>query len=340
MAFDKNNYVKFIRGTKAAFDTTTKDPNTLYFITDVIDGESKIQLYLGNQLIGDESLNAESVDGKSLEINESKILQLKDFGQHYYAYNSETGEYSSEVVNGFTTGLQPRVTMENGEFVIGWYQPNTKEAADLSTAVDAINDKLDGIDSTVVSTIDTKISTAIAGLDHLSYTIVDSIDDIEDKIEADATDAVKYIYLIADSDGTNDKYDEYMVIKHIVKGNEGEEDKTEYSVEKIGNLDLDLSDYYTKTEAESAFATNTRVGTLETLLGAVKNDDNETISLDVVTQVVSLKALLDYVPADNSTETPAYLKSVKKLDVIATALGVNESGTGNFVIEASPVGNL
>lgn len=47
-----SGYVKFLRGTKAAFDKiVTKDKDTLYFIYDS-DDQTKGSLYLGNKLIG------------------------------------------------------------------------------------------------------------------------------------------------------------------------------------------------------------------------------------------------------------------------------------------------
>mgnify|MGYP003535263209 FL=1 len=47
-----SGYVRFLRGTKAAFDKiVTKDKDTLYFIYDS-DDQTKGSLYLGNKLIG------------------------------------------------------------------------------------------------------------------------------------------------------------------------------------------------------------------------------------------------------------------------------------------------
>lgn len=59
------NYVKFLRGTPAAFARSVKDANTLYFISEV--GASTGQLYLGNKLIAG-----------SAEISASSLSELQD----------------------------------------------------------------------------------------------------------------------------------------------------------------------------------------------------------------------------------------------------------------------
>jgi hypothetical protein len=43
-----NQYVKFVKGTLSAYEHCSKDPNTLYFVTD---SNGDISLYLGANLI-------------------------------------------------------------------------------------------------------------------------------------------------------------------------------------------------------------------------------------------------------------------------------------------------
>lgn len=71
----------------------------------------------------------------------------------------------------------------------------------------------------------TSINNAISGITSFNYEVVTSL----------PTTGVKgTIYLVAHSHGTNDSYDEYIWIN----------DK----YEKIGNTDIDLSNYYLKTD--------------------------------------------------------------------------------------------
>jgi hypothetical protein len=82
---------------------------------------------------------------------------MHDYGTAYYKYvpeekNEETGEVIKEagyektaVVEGTTpwkAGLEPRVVSENGEFVIGWFEPNP-------TTVEGVKDQVTAIQGTV-----------------------------------------------------------------------------------------------------------------------------------------------------------------------------------------------
>ena len=64
------NYVKFMRGTQALYDSlATKDQDTLYFVYENI-GAEKGKLYLGNKLISGSSSNIEG------EISVSDIADI------------------------------------------------------------------------------------------------------------------------------------------------------------------------------------------------------------------------------------------------------------------------
>lgn len=84
---------------------------------------------------------------------------------------------------------------------------------------------------------DAKIAEEIAKVDHLSRKIVESISDID----VDATDAMKYIYMVPNGlTEDDDKYNEYMVIE--VEGVR--------KLEKVGDWAVDLDDYATKASVE------------------------------------------------------------------------------------------
>lgn len=66
------HYVKFLRGTPAAFEAAKKYDDTLYFISDADD--SSISLYLGDRLVAGADLNKTSIDAlKDVLINENLV---------------------------------------------------------------------------------------------------------------------------------------------------------------------------------------------------------------------------------------------------------------------------
>lgn len=97
------------------------------------------------------------------------------------------------------------------------------------------------IDAYTKSETDSKIASEIAKVDHLSRKIVKSIDDID----IDATDALKYIYMVPNGlTEDDDKYNEYMVV----------EAEGERNLEKVGDWAVDLSGYATVQSVEDLTA--------------------------------------------------------------------------------------
>lgn len=117
------------------------------------------------------------------------------------------------------------------------------------------------------TSIDALLASALANANHLHYTIVESLDDID----LEDPNADGYIYLVPTEQG-NDTYDEYMVI-------DGE-------LVRIGSWDTDLSNYVTTTEFE------TRVGTLEDLLNDTTDENTGDTIPGLVTRVSTLEELL------------------------------------------------
>lgn len=84
-----NKYVKFMKGSLNAYNNLTpKDPSTLYFITtELNNSESKIELYLGNQLISggnnvsvdltDINNAIEAIQNKLEGVNENVIKEIQ-----------------------------------------------------------------------------------------------------------------------------------------------------------------------------------------------------------------------------------------------------------------------
>ena len=205
-------------------------------------------------------------DGISIEVVDGQ-LQLKDFGLGYYAFipaekdgeGNVITESSYEYVEGFKAGLEPRVVLRDDQLVIGWYEPSNETAADVAAGVEALSQRVDGVEKDLESidqelegisetlgdmqeSLDAKanandvytktetdgaIKAAIDELDHLKRTTVAGIE----SIDVTKDDADQYIYMVPNAETGN--YDEYMVI-------DGE-------LEKVGDWSVDLNGY-AKTE--------------------------------------------------------------------------------------------
>lgn len=89
-----NNYVKFIRGTTAAFTAlTVKDPNTLYFISD--DNVSG-KLYLGSKLISGGGGGSSDV----ANLNDLADVVISTVGdKQLLIYNAETSKWENAAVS-------------------------------------------------------------------------------------------------------------------------------------------------------------------------------------------------------------------------------------------------
>lgn len=159
-------------------------------------------------------------DNLSVELVNGK-LQIKNFNKGYYKYvpKTETEKAKYEFVkDDFISGLEPRVVRTENGLEIAWYQPSTEE---FYTKTE----------------IETLIKTAITEADHLKRKKVDYKEDID----LDAPDADQYIYMVPTGfQHEDDKYNEYIVI--------------DGALEKVGDWEVDLTNYYTKAEADQKIA--------------------------------------------------------------------------------------
>lgn len=152
----------------------------------VVNADSTGIYYLDQNLIINEVGKIPTADNKSIEIADG-IITMHDYGTAYYKYipeekNEETGEVIKEagyektaVVEGTTpwkAGLEPRVVSENGEFVIGWFEPNP-------TTVEGVKDQVTAVQGTVSDLSD--IINKEGGL-------VDQVEDLQEEIGHAATE--------------------------------------------------------------------------------------------------------------------------------------------------------
>lgn len=231
------------------------------------------------------------VDNKTIMIEEEAI-GLKDFGKRFYKYVPEvkdaegtvTKEAGYELVevsetNPWVAGLEPRVVSEDGQFVLGWFEPNP-------TTIEGVNNQVSALQTTVAdlakelgdpaegekaatgiyAELDKKanaadvytkqqVDEAIAAVDHLQRKIVTAYNDILTFIdEHGAEEAARYIFMVPESDATADGnlYEEYIVIDGVV--------------EVIGKWATDLSDYVTDEDLTSELNNYVKSESLPTIL--------------------------------------------------------------------------
>lgn len=269
------NYVKFMRGTPKAFSQlTSKDINTLYFIAEK-DATSG-RLYLGDkELICDNHDASVAFLRDLVDVNlPDNIGELRDGQVLTYDVASESWVARDPQSVEQIVKFDPKqfVTDANGELSIInfadapngaqltksadgsliWVLPDAETVEGLAeivetlrTDVNNLNTKFDDYDTS--AEVDSKISSALAAANHLSYKIVDSADEID----LTAADASQYIYLVKNGNS----YDEYMVVNG--------------QLERVGDWNIDLSDYATKSEVA---AVSTRVDDIASQLNGVKSD--------------------------------------------------------------------
>lgn len=247
-----------------------------------VDGETLKTVLSNLQLSGDD---------KTITID-NKVLALYNFGKKYYAYDTATSTYIEQTVDAdhpWKSGLEPRVVSENGELVIGWYEPNTATTeginsalADLQTSVTDLTSQLNNTQAVVdtkanAADVYTKTETQqyvaaqITGASHLKRIKVNSYADIDPAAEG----ADQYIYMVPTGLTDDDnKYYEYMVIDGVI--------------EPVGTWEVDLSEYAKKSDL-SAIETN--VANIEVLLNnkVDKKEGSRLITADEITKLEGIE---------------------------------------------------
>lgn len=317
MAIKTTDYVKFIRGTKTAFDLLTqKDSNTLYFISE--EGSNTGRLYLGAKEIGSGD-SASALGNIVIEnVGDKQIL--------YYDYASSTWINGSAYdliavmkgANETTDGIAGLVPVakagEQNFFLRGdgtWAEVPNVSAVEFDSNIFENNASgkisLIGFANAVEGDILRKTSTGnIEWVNQETYfsavngeinslkeqislieggvtrTIVGSLDEI--KPEEGQSD--NSIYMVPNNGTGNNLYDEYMVING--------------KIEQIGaNLSGEITGYVKQTDFDTAVGTlegsisslNEKVSTLEE---TVSNLNTNFVTVEKYnTEVGNLSAIVD-----------------------------------------------
>lgn len=199
--------------------------------------------------IGGSNLTA---DEKSVSINE-EVITLKDFGVKYYKFIPEAdgvpAHYEAQIVdetNPWKEGLEPKVVSENGELILGWFEPNSATVDGITTQVVTLQGQVDTLTETVKGKANTadvytkeetikQINQAIASTDHMIRKTFETLADAEAFALVEGEEAVKYIYMVKRENGVD--YDEYLYV--------------DGKFDLIGNWETDLTDYAKKSDLDS-----------------------------------------------------------------------------------------
>ena len=196
------------------------------------------------------------VDNDSLVID-NDMIGLKDFGKYYYRFDKNNQQYILQEVNEeypWTAGLEPKVVSEDGELVLGWFEPNLTSIEGVNSALDTLQVTVNDLHDTVndlsndvneienilqgtytKDEVDNAILQAISNINGLTYKKVNYFSDIENDIKNNIPNIDKIIYLVPALDGlSHDVYEEYMVFDGVI--------------EKLGSWEVNLENYATKEE--------------------------------------------------------------------------------------------
>lgn len=269
---NKNTYVKFVRGTRKAWDSLTPaqiTDDTLYFIYETPDASTGV-LYLGDKQIGGTNgtveipanlrdlhdLNLDEVipngnilvyDGSSSKWINSSLDELINVNEliNFNELIFDLDENNTLTLLGFKEAAVGTIPQKDKNGSLTWvkYVP-VETIEDIQNQIDAIQGEVET--KLTEGQVKTLISQEIAKVDRLSYEKVEDLDDALAKLEENK------IYLVPVEGSEDNKYDEYMVI--------------DGTLEPVGSFTVDLSDYVTVTTF------NSTVGALEESIGKNTQD--------------------------------------------------------------------
>lgn len=264
-------FVKFSRGLLSQYNAlTTKDPDTLYLVYETRES-TEGSLYLGNKLIStvnnNDNISLSNLTDISLpeELQDGMIL--------YYNASTGGGQWEagliSDVLSDLPSGgnsiaivpsLDDITNPEDQDLAISgdkmfiysdaddsWHQLTNSELEDrISVLENKVGNPSDSSQGVVASGLykeiedlktniytKTEIAELISDLSHLTYEVVESLNEID--IEDEKSSTTIYLVPKTTSDN-NDGYDEYFVVND--------------NLEKIGSWDIDLSNYVTKDDTD------------------------------------------------------------------------------------------
>lgn len=216
-------------------------------------------------------------DDKTIEVSNENILFLKNFGIKYYKYIPESGSiedntyvashYELQIVdnaNPWIEGLEPKVVEEEGQLVLGWFEPNPTTLEGVVDELTSLQKQIDDVEQSTINNAkfsetiaidlntlknnvynktetENLISQSIAAADHLKRKTFLTLKEAEEFAQT-LSNPDTYIYMVLDVDSSNtsNRYIEYLYV--------------EGKLEQIGSWDTSLEDYVTDSELTAALA--------------------------------------------------------------------------------------
>lgn len=232
-------------------------------------------------------------DEKTISLSaDGTTIALKDFGVKYYKFIPEKdgieAHYEAQIVdesNPWKENLEAKVAIdENGQFVLGWFEPNTilvKKVESLSSIVDELNKRVQNNSNQIA-----EIKTSVTNISDILNKKANAAD-VYTKLEVDAkileaghltrktfqtleeannfaasiTNPEAYVYMVASNTSDNNKYVEYLYVDGVL--------------ELVGSWDVNLDNYATKAEVQNI---SSHVSNLESLLNN-KADKSEVVTI-------------------------------------------------------------
>ena len=126
-------------------------------------------------------------DELSVDMDDSDVISLHNFGKLFYKYVAENGDVAAHYekvdvsdATPWVAGLEPRVVTEDGKLVLGWYEPNP-------TTIDGVNDQVTAVQGTVSDLVD---SVGAPSTENSEATgLYKEVEDVQEDVK-ELTDAV------------------------------------------------------------------------------------------------------------------------------------------------------
>ena len=249
-------------------------------------------------------------DNKTIILNDG-VLALKDFGTKYYAYNSETKTWDSDVTEGWKEGLQPKVIKNSdGEYELAWFEPSNITIEGLSEIVagnaadiDTLNEKIGEVPEN--KTLMDVISEAQAAATYDDTDIKDRVSNIEkdylknaDKTELSEAiseaeeNAVNRILGYLATEEVNESYD---TLKEVAAWIESD---TTNSSELIARVSTIESDYL---KSSDKIALQNQINELDLFIGDLPEGVASANVIDYIQEVIDGLKIGDYAKASELT---------------------------------------
>lgn len=286
----------------------------------VVSPETTTLYYFDHELNYHEVGKVPVGDELSVEVN-NEVISLHNFGRVYYEYVPEvkddegniTSEAKYEKVEVSTekpwkAGLEPKVVVEDGKMVLGWYEPNP-------TTIDGVNSQIAALQASKADVIYVddnfaKKATTLEGYGitnaytkaeveglvnsagHLKRVTVETLPAVSEANE----DTIYMLKKASNSQLIGDYYEEYLLI--------------DGAFELIGNTYVDLSDYATTEYVDGK-------------IGVPADGDNPSTGLYAELDKKATTEALTNGLADKVTTTglETALSSYAKTDNVNTELG-------------------